>query len=317
MGDDEKFDMDDDDLDLGDDSDLDAGDDFAGELESKVRPDPRVQGECFISERKRVRNRRFETGLEFADGSGDGHGRDSSAVKGSREPGFSHVSVRFFAAKHLDESLEFCTQAAGDQIEYIEEPLADISQYPTFFDSTDMPVAFDETLAELDDVDELDHLDKVKAFILKPSLLGGLCMTGQFIALAFENDIMPVMSCTFGSDLSSRSFALFAAMYGAADIPLGLDTMKWFKHHLLTEGFKVESGRIEIADLVNRPVPLQITELRRNVGPSPFGGLAVDLLGQPTVGCHGMLRQQRLDLAALAARCLCGLDRPGHLSSSA
>jgi hypothetical protein len=43
-------------------------------------------------------------------------------------------------------------------------------------------------------------------------------------------------------------------MFGVTDIPLGLDTMKWFKHHLLTEGFKVESGRIEIADLVNRPV---------------------------------------------------------------
>ncbi len=153
----------------------------------------------------------------------------------------------------LDESLEFCNQVAGDQIEYIEEPLADISQYPIFFDSTDMPVAFDETLVEKG-VEELDCLDKVKAFILKPSLLGGLSMTGQFIALAFENDIMPVMSCTFPSDLSLRSFALFAAMFGVTDIPLGLDTMKWFKHHLLTEGFKVESGRIEIAALVNRPV---------------------------------------------------------------
>ncbi len=153
----------------------------------------------------------------------------------------------------LDESLEFCNQVAGDQIEYIEEPLADISQYPIFFDSTDMPVAFDETLVEKG-VEELDHLDKIKAFILKPSLLGGLSMTGQFIALAFENDIMPVMSCTFPSDLSLRSFALFAAMFGATDIPLGLDTMKWFKQHLLTEGFKVESGRIEIAALVNRPV---------------------------------------------------------------
>ncbi len=153
----------------------------------------------------------------------------------------------------LDESLEFCNQVAGDQIEYIEEPLADISQYPFFFDSTDMPVAFDETLVEKG-VEELDCLDKVKAFILKPSLLGGLSLTGQFIALAFENDIMPVMSCTFPSDLSLRSFALFAAMFGVTDIPVGLDTMKWFKHHLLTEGFKVESGRIEIATLVNRPV---------------------------------------------------------------
>ncbi|MCD6392983.1 MAG: o-succinylbenzoate synthase [Planctomycetes bacterium] len=153
----------------------------------------------------------------------------------------------------LDESLEFCNQVAGDQIEYIEEPLADISQYPFFFDSTDMPVAFDETLVEKG-VEELDCMDKVKAFILKPSLLGGLSLTGQFIALAFENDIMPVISCTFGSDLSLRSFALFAAMFGVTDIPLGLDTMKWFKHHLLTEGFKVESGRIEIAALANRPV---------------------------------------------------------------
>ena len=181
--------------------------------------------------------------------------KDIETIQRLKELVGNRATIRLDANRlwTLDESLEFCNQVAGDQIEYIEEPLADISQYPIFFDSTDMPVAFDETLVEKG-VEELDHLDKVKAFILKPSLLGGLSLTGQFIALAFENDIMPVMSCTFGSDLSLRSFALFAAMFDVADIPLGLDTMKWFKHHLLTEGFKVESGRIEIADLVNRPV---------------------------------------------------------------
>ncbi len=181
--------------------------------------------------------------------------KDIETIQRLKELVGNRATIRLDANRlwTLDESLEFCNQVAGDQIEYIEEPLADISQYQIFFDSTDMPVAFDETLVEKG-VEELDHLDKVKAFILKPSLLGGLSMTGQFIALAFENDIMPVMSCTFGSDLSLRSFALFAAMFGVADIPLGLDTMKWFKHHLLTEGFKVESGRIEIAALVNRPV---------------------------------------------------------------
>ena len=153
----------------------------------------------------------------------------------------------------LDESLEFCNQVAGDQIEYIEEPLADMSQYPFFFDSTDMPVAFDETLVEKG-VEELDCLDKVKAFILKPSLLGGLSSTGQFIDIAYENKILPVISCTFPSDLSLRSFALFAAMFGITDIPLGLDTMKWFAQSLLKEGFKVTAGHIDVATLVNRPV---------------------------------------------------------------
>ena len=181
--------------------------------------------------------------------------KDIETIQRLKELVGTRATIRLDANRlwTLDESLEFCNQVAGNQIEYIEEPLADISQYPIFFDSTDMPVAFDETLVEKG-VEDLDHLDKVKAFILKPSLLGGLSMTGQFIALAFENDIMPVMSCTFPSDLSLRSFALFAAMFDVADIPLGLDTMKWFKHHLLTEGFKVESGRIEIASLVDRPV---------------------------------------------------------------
>ena len=154
----------------------------------------------------------------------------------------------------LDQAIEFCKQVAPNQIDYIEEPLADISEYPKFFDSTDMPVAYDETLVELDDVDELDHLDKIKAFILKPSLLGGLSSIGQFIDIAYENKILPVISCTFPSDLSLRSFALFAAMFGITDIPLGLDTMKWFEYPLLKEGFKVTAGHIDVATLVNRPV---------------------------------------------------------------
>ena len=153
----------------------------------------------------------------------------------------------------LDQAVQFCNHIDPDRIEYIEEPLKDISEYPRFFESSDIPVAFDETLTKKNP-EKLHHLNKIKAFILKPSLLGGLIWTSQFIEVAYENKITPVMSCTFQSDLSLRSFALFAAMFGITETPLGLDTIKWFAKPLLNRGFKVASGHIDIATLTDRPV---------------------------------------------------------------
>lgn len=145
----------------------------------------------------------------------------------------------------LNDAAAFCRKVGPQGIEYIEEPLADRSAYAAFHSRTDMPVALDETLIDLG-IEGAEQWEGAAAFVLKPSLLGGLAWTGEFIARALEKDVRPVMSCAFESDLSLRAFALFAALFHMFDTPLGLDTLKWFREPLLSEGFGISGGYVDI-----------------------------------------------------------------------
>ena len=152
----------------------------------------------------------------------------------------------------LHQALDFCNAVGPAGIEYIEEPLRDSSEYPTFFNSTPMPIALDETLLERT-WNQLDDFKQAAAFVLKPSLMGGLDATAGYVACAHFNDIIPVMSCTFQSDITLRTFAIMAADFKMLDTPAGLDTLKWFKQPLLEEGFEISSGQIDIGKLLDTP----------------------------------------------------------------
>jgi len=148
----------------------------------------------------------------------------------------------------LDDATAFCRKIGPKGIDYLEEPLVDISRYPAFWDATDVPVALDETLAEVG-IDGLEQWERAAAFVIKPSLLGGFAWTGEFIARALENDVRPVMSSAFESDLSLRAYARFAALFHMFDTPMGLDTLKWFSEPLLNEGFEIINGHVAIESL--------------------------------------------------------------------
>ena len=159
------------------------------------------------------------------------------------------VTLRLDAnrAWELDEALEFCTQVGAEQIEYIEEPVADANDHAEFIKASPIPLALDETLAERD-VSQMD-LKGIKAIVLKPALLGGFDATARFIRIAKDNNIMSVLSSSFESGVGIRSIALFAAKIGPGNIAAGLDTLKWFAEDVLKENVKIEIGSIDIFKL--------------------------------------------------------------------
>jgi O-succinylbenzoate synthase len=178
--------------------------------------------------------------------------RDIETILNLRELIAGAATIRLDANRlwTLPQALDFCNAIGPAAIEYIEEPLKDISEYPEFFDSTSMPIALDETLLERT-WNQLDDFKQAAAFVLKPSLLGGHDATAGYVACARFKDIIPVMSCTFQSDITLRTFAIMAADFKMLDTPAGLDTLKWFKQPLLEEGFEITNGRIDIGKLLD------------------------------------------------------------------
>ncbi|MBE0537739.1 MAG: o-succinylbenzoate synthase [Phycisphaerae bacterium] len=172
---------------------------------------------------------------------------DITTMQRLREQIAARAEIRLDANRlwSLDDAVTFCNEVGREGIAYIEEPLADTTQYPAFHDRTDMPVALDETLVELG-IERAAQWQGASAFVLKPSLLGGLAWTGEFIASALQKGITPVISSAFESDLSLRAYALFADLLGRVDTPLGLDTLKWFREPLLARGWQVSEGHVDI-----------------------------------------------------------------------
>lgn len=155
-----------------------------------------------------------------------------------------------------DEAVYFGNEIGAELIEYIEDPLNDLRLYENFFNKTGIPVAIDEKLNEFLKIYEIRknitrNLNYLKAFILKPSLIGGFLKTAELIKIARENNLMAVLSSSFESSIAISSIALFAFLTGLIDIPVGLDTLSWFKENLLTEEIKIKNGNIALTDVLN------------------------------------------------------------------
>jgi len=149
----------------------------------------------------------------------------------------------------LDQAKQFCKAIDPDGIEYIEEPTQNPADHVHL---EEIPIALDETLAEMSC--EQIKPDRYTAAIIKPGVLGGFEAGAAVIRWAREHRLTPVISSGFESLLTTRMYLVFAAMMGIMDIPLGLDTGKWFQQDLLTEPLAFEKGRMHLPALSMRPV---------------------------------------------------------------
>ena len=148
----------------------------------------------------------------------------------------------------LEDALKFAKAASSETIEYIEEPIEDISDLPRFIKKSPIPAALDETLVE-QGMSYAADIPNIKAWILKPSLIGGLKKCRTLIKYARKTNITPVISSVFETSVSIRIYALFAIKMGLAGTEHGLDTLKFLQTDTLPDPVKIEDGCIDILKL--------------------------------------------------------------------
>ncbi len=172
-------------------------------------------------------------------------------VRSVREMVGPHLKLRLDAnrAWSLTQAIKFGKAVRNVDIEYIEEPVNDLSALQTFYRETGLPYALDESLSYIPP-ENLKTLDGLRAIILKPSFLGGLEKTAQLCQLAKSYNILPVLSCAFYSGLTLSALGQFAAVYTHPQTAHGLDTYKWFSEDILEIPFKTENGQINLDALV-------------------------------------------------------------------
>lgn len=134
-------------------------------------------------------------------------------------------------------------EALGDVgVAYIEEPLTDPARLEPFVAQTGLPVALDETTREVGPEVLREH--PVSAVVLKPTLLGGLRKTRQWIWAAREHDVAPVISAAYESGLGLRMLVALAATTSAT--PAGLSTYERLASDVLTPRLPLNGPTVEV-----------------------------------------------------------------------
>jgi o-succinylbenzoate synthase len=151
----------------------------------------------------------------------------------------------------LQQAMQFCHSVDLRNIEYIEEPTRNpIDHYPLAASSL-APIALDETIAETPCDQFVQQC--YRAIILKPSVVGGFEKTAFILRWARKHGLTPVISSAFQTSLATRMYMMFAILHRVTQIPLGLDTLRWFQEDLLSTPFVIKNGTIPCDRLADRP----------------------------------------------------------------
>src|SRR5215208_3694219 len=131
---------------------------------------------------------------------------DAALVRALGEDLGERISLRLDAnrAWGYEEAAEFVGGAAGVRFEYVEEPLADSTRLPEFSREFGVPVALDESLVGME-LEALEEHRYARAFVLKPTLLGGISRTLWTAERALRLGVTPVISSAYESGVGTAA----------------------------------------------------------------------------------------------------------------
>ncbi len=124
----------------------------------------------------------------------------------------------------LGQAETFMSLTSCLRLEYLEEPLSGRNELLAFAERTGCALALDETLAERSISKGDPLLAHVRAFVLKPTVLGGWSRMKTLIRLAATAGIQRVISACFESGIGHWHLASLAAALPGTGPAAGLDT---------------------------------------------------------------------------------------------
>ncbi|MFC5624769.1 o-succinylbenzoate synthase [Algoriphagus winogradskyi] len=143
-----------------------------------------------------------------------------------------------------EEALAKLHELAEFDLHSIEQPIAagNWEAMRKLCEATPLPIALDEELIGVENKGELLDAIRPQHIILKPTLLGGILETKEWIALAEERNIGWWMTSALESNIGLNAIAQLADSLGAS-IPQGLGTGKLYQNNLKSP-LEIDQGHI-------------------------------------------------------------------------
>jgi O-succinylbenzoate synthase len=126
-------------------------------------------------------------------------------------------------------------------LDYIEEPTNNHQRNLELAEQFNAPLGLDETLQQVDFT--YQHSRFIRAFIIKPTIIGSKQKIDQLVSIAIEKDIIVSFSSSFESIIGIQQLIKLANYYATKKrqptISLGIDTLKYFNSTQLIDVKKI------------------------------------------------------------------------------
>lgn len=142
----------------------------------------------------------------------------------------------------LSDYLNYQNELQKFNIEYIEQPVNGLAELLKFAEKSDLPVASDESVKNLAQLQEIIINKKIKNIVLKPVLCGGYFKSREMIMIAEGNGISVTLSSAYETNLGKEILALLASQMNS-NTAHGFGNGNWFKNDVDTEFFKFEKNK--------------------------------------------------------------------------
>jgi o-succinylbenzoate synthase len=170
------------------------------------------------------------------------------------------ISLRLDAnrAWSYEEASEFVR--GTPRIEYIEEPLADPARLPDLVRELGVPVALDESLVAMDPEALYKHR-YARAFVLKPTLLGGISQTLRLAERARSLGAAPVVSSAYESGIGTAALVALSAGIGDRPVPVGLDTYRMVEGDVLEMPLRLPAPSLDVREAAETSRRVEVSML--------------------------------------------------------
>jgi o-succinylbenzoate synthase len=188
---------------------------------------------------------------------------DAGLVRALGEGPGEGVSLRLDANRAWDyeEAAEFVRVTAEVRFEYIEEPLADPARLPGLVREFGAPVALDESLVEMEP-EKVEETFAV-AFVLKPTLLGGISRTLRVAGRALRLGVTPVISSAYESGVGTAALVALAAGIGDRPVAAGLDTYRMMAEDVLETPLNLPAPGVDVRETADASHTMDVRRLER------------------------------------------------------
>jgi o-succinylbenzoate synthase len=160
-----------------------------------------------------------------------------------------------------EEAAEFVRGAAGLRFEYVEEPLADPARLAELVREFGVPVALDESLVRIE-LEELEEHRYARAFVLKPTLIGGISRTLRVAERALSLGVTPVVSSAYESGVGTAALVALAAGIGDHAVPAGLDTYRRLAGDVLEVALDLPAPSISVRETAEASRTIDVRRLK-------------------------------------------------------
>ena len=172
---------------------------------------------------------------------------DIAIVRSLNKAMYGQVKLRldFNSRLQIDEAAYFLNAVQDIDIEFIEQPVADVEDFAELKRGSGISLAADESLQNFEAAEHICKNHLADVLIIKPAIIGSIISSIKLISLAEANNIDCVVTTSMDTGIGKRK-AVFAASLIKSELACGLTIQTDMNSDFYSDSYPVLQGKVQV-----------------------------------------------------------------------